>query len=235
MWPFTRKPSLLTSGAIKGFCDCHSHLLPDVDDGSPDMESTLRILAQYERWGIREVWLTPHIMEDEPNSTDHLRQRFAELQASYDGPLPLRLMSENMLDNLFVERLAKDDFLTYGTEGNELLVETSCGQPPMDLLGLLRGIAEHGLKPVLAHPERYVYMSMSYYHQLQRMGVRFQLNITSLAGFYGPEVRDRAELLYGEGAYRYFGTDCHSLEPLKKAMESRTLRVTLSGAKEYVL
>ena len=223
MWPFTRKQSILSSGALQGFCDCHSHLLPGVDDGIQTIEDTLTALSQYERWGIGEVWLTPHVMEDEPNTTDALRERFGELQKQYSGPLQLRLMSENMLDNLFVERLAKDDFLPYGNEGKELLVETSCMQPPMDLLRLLQNIAEHGLKPVLAHPERYLYMDTSYYRQLSRMGVRFQMNITSLTGFYGQEVRDRARLLHEEGLYTYYGTDCHSLDSLAKSLSESTL------------
>ena len=49
--------------------DCHSHLLPGVDDGVRTAEESLRILEEMERQGIRKLWLTPHIMEDIPNTT----------------------------------------------------------------------------------------------------------------------------------------------------------------------
>lgn len=71
------------------------------------MEEALEILRLYEELGIKSVWLTPHIMEDMPNTTLHLRERYAELQATYSGPIKLHLASENMLDNLFEERLER--------------------------------------------------------------------------------------------------------------------------------
>ena len=78
------------------------------------MEESLEILTKYDEWGVKEVWLTPHIMEDIPNTTDHLKERFKELQAAYKGNVLLRLASENMLDSLFEERLDKNDLLPIG-------------------------------------------------------------------------------------------------------------------------
>ena len=107
MWPFRKKQTLEESGFFRGFTDWHCHILPGVDDGVQTMEEALQILAEYERLGIKEVWLTPHIMEDIPNTTQHLRERFKELQATYQGNVVLNLASENMLDRLFEERLAQ--------------------------------------------------------------------------------------------------------------------------------
>ena len=75
-----------------GATDCHSHILPGVDDGVSDMETSLSILAAYEKLQIREVWCTPHVMEDIPNTTEGLKARFEELQAAYHGPLQLNLL-----------------------------------------------------------------------------------------------------------------------------------------------
>ena len=111
MWPFRKRIPLKDSGIFKNFTDCHSHILPGVDDGVQTMEEALEILRLYEELGIKSVWLTPHIMEDMPNTTLHLRERYAELQATYSGPIKLHLASENMLDNLFEERLEKNDLL----------------------------------------------------------------------------------------------------------------------------
>ena len=155
MWPFRKKQTLEESGFFRGFTDWHCHILPGVDDGVQTMDKALQILTEYERLGVKEVWLTPHIMEDVPNTTQHLRERFAELQAAYRGSVVLNLASENMLDNLFEERLNKNDLLPIGKDGRHLLVETSYFNPPMGLQNILLRIKAKGYIPILAHPERY--------------------------------------------------------------------------------
>ena len=94
MWPFKKRIPLKDSGIFEGFTDYHSHILPGVDDGAQTMEEALETLRLYEELGIKSVWLTPHIMEDMPNTTTHLRERHAELQAAYSGPITLHLAAE---------------------------------------------------------------------------------------------------------------------------------------------
>ena len=94
MWPFRKKQTLGESGFFRGFTDWHCHILPGVDDGVQTMEEALQILAEYERLGVKEVWLTPHIMEDIPNTTEKLRDRFTELRTAYQGSVMLHLASE---------------------------------------------------------------------------------------------------------------------------------------------
>lgn len=215
MWPFSKKQTLAESGFFKGFTDWHCHILPGVDDGVQTMDEALTILAEYERLGIAEVWLTPHIMEDIPNTTAHLRKRFAELQAAYTGSVALHLAAENMLDPLFEQRLAAGDLLPLGPEGNRLLVETSYFNPPIDLYGMLERIKSAGYHPVLAHPERYLYMSPADYRKLKASGIEFQLNLPSLTGLYGPTAKKKAEALHKHNLYNYSGTDLHSIKQLK--------------------
>lgn len=215
MWPFSKKQTLAESGFFKGFTDWHCHILPGVDDGVQTMDEALTILAEYERLGIAEVWLTPHIMEDIPNTTAHLRKRFAELQAAYTGSIALHLAAENMLDPLFEQRLAAGDLLPLGPEGNRLLVETSYFNPPIDLYGMLERIKSAGYHPVLAHPERYLYMSPADYRKLKASGIEFQLNLPSLTGLYGPTAKKKAEALHKHNLYNYSGTDLHSIKQLK--------------------
>lgn len=83
MWPFRKTTTLAQSGILKGITDCHSHLLPGVDDGVETLDESLRILDTMEKQGVRKVWLTPHIMEDIPNETATLREKFRELEQSY--------------------------------------------------------------------------------------------------------------------------------------------------------
>lgn len=216
VWLFRKRISLKDSGIFEGFTDWHSHILPGVDDGVRTMEEALDILRLYEGLGVKTVWLTPHIMENMPNTTAHLRERVAELQAAYTGPITLHLAAENMLDNLFEERLKKNDLLPLGENGNHLLVETSYFTPPMGLNNILLRIKAKGYYPVLAHPERYVYMGESDYRQLKDMGVKFQLNLPSIAGMYGDRIKKKAVRLLGEKAVAYIGTDIHSYSIFQK-------------------
>jgi len=211
MWPFRKRVSLKDSGIFRGFTDWHCHLLPGVDDGVQTMQESLQVLSHYEELGISEVWLTPHIMEDIPNRTEDLKQRFMELNAAYQGNITLHLAAENMLDNLFEERLAKNDLLPLGKEGKHLLVETSYFNPPMGLDNILLRIKSKGYVPVLAHPERYVYMDESDYRQLKGMNVLFQLNLSSIVGGYGSEVKKKAGWLLKNGFYDLTGSDTHCL------------------------
>lgn len=210
-WPFEKKQTLAESGVFQGMTDYHSHLLPGVDDGVQTPEESLEILRLYEELGIREVWFTPHIMEDIPNTTTGLRTRFEQFQRIYTGNIHLHLAAEYMLDNLFKERLAHRDLLPLGVEGNHLLVETSYFNPPVDLYNMLEKIKLAGYYPVLAHPERYVYMEETDYLRLKELGVRFQLNLPSLVGGYGHVVKKKAEWLQEKGMISLYGTDTHSL------------------------
>lgn len=208
-WPFNKRTSLADSGIFQGYTDWHCHLLPGVDDGVRTMEESLRLLESYEQLGIREVWLTPHIMEDIPNTTEQLRSRYAELQSVYQGPIILHLASENMLDNLFEQRLQQGDLLPIVDEGKHLLVETSYFNPPYGMDDILLRVKSKGYFPVLAHPERYVYMDTKDYERLKQLGVAFQLNLPSLIGAYGPDARRKAKWLLEHKHYQCSGTDTH--------------------------
>ena len=199
MWFFHSPPSLEDSGFFRGFTDWHCHLLPGVDDGVQTLEESLRILAEYERMGVEEVWLTPHVMEDIPNPTAHLRQRFSELKAAYSGSVRLHLAAE----------LARNDVLPIGPRGDHLLVETSYFSPPLDFHALLEQIQAAGYYPLLAHPERYAYMEEKDYARLKSMGVKFQLNVGSLGGYYGTAARRTAARLLEKEYYDCAGTDLH--------------------------
>ena len=226
MWPFSKKQTLAESGFFRGFTDWHCHILPGVDDGVQTMDEALAILAEYERLGIAEAWLTPHIMEDIPNTTAHLRKRFAELQSAYTGSVALHLAAENMLDPLFEQRLAAGDLLPLGPDGNRLLVETSYFNPPVDLYGMLERIKSAGYYPVLAHPERYLYMSSADYRKLKAAGIEFQLNLPSLTALYGKTAQKKAEALHNHGLYDYTATDLHSIRQLKTII-SKTIGISV--------
>lgn len=193
------------------------------------MEESLAILSEYERLGIEEVWLTPHVMEDIPNKPSELRQRFGELCSRYTGPLKLHLGAENMIDSLFVSRLESGDLLPVGQAGDHLLVETSYFTPPMGFLETLERIKHAGFHPVLAHPERYVYMDLKDYDRLKEMGVLFQLNVFSLVGLYDEGAQRVSRMLLKKGCYDYAGTDIHALRILRNFVSGK-LDKALAGS-----
>lgn len=221
MWPFSSKYSILDSGVLDGITDWHCHILPRVDDGVQTTEHALEILSFYEETGIRDVWLTPHIMEDCPNEPAKLKELFVAFQAAYKGPIMLHLAAENMIDTLFDQRFKEGDIMPIG-EGM-LLVETSYYNPPMAFESTLKEIKEKGYKPLLAHPERYVYMTEKDYPRLKENGILFQLNIMSLVGMYGQHAARTASRLLQEGLYDYAGSDLHRLTPWRHAIQDKVL------------
>ena len=219
---FGKKYSVRSAALLSGATDAHSHILYGVDDGIGTLEESLATLEFYEKAGLRTLWLTPHIMEDVPNTTEALRARLEKLKASYKGSIELRLSAEYMLDNLFEERLSSGDLLTHG-EGH-ILVETSTWAPPIDLWGVLERIKAAGYRPILAHPERYRYMGMADYRKLRSMGVALQLNIPSIVGYYGESVRRKAQFLLRGGFYSLAGSDCHRRRNLASQCEAQVLK-----------
>ena len=202
---FKKKHNLVKSGILKGMTDIHSHILPGVDDGSPDRATSLELLQFLENLEITSVWLTPHVMSDmQRNTTAYLTERF-----------------EYMMDAQFTAKLPAE-VLPLGK--NHLLVETSYMLPPVGMKEILASVKQNGYFPVIAHPERYTYMDMDNYRRLYSTdGYRLQLNLMSLSGYYGPGARHVAESILAEGMYSYVGSDLHHLERYAPMLESMKL------------
>ena len=227
MWLISNRVKVEDSGLLEGFRECHCHLLPGVDDGVKKIDETLRILERWEALGVKEVWLTPHIMEDIPNKPADLKEKFKEVKANYAGGIELHLAAEHMMDNLFQDRLGKKNVLAIGQGGGHLLVETSYYNPPMDMERMIDDTKKYGYRPILAHPERYQYMDIGQYKKWKQKEVLFQLNVPSLVGAYGPEVQKKAEMLLDREMYDYCGTDTHSMRFVEYFLNSKISKKTV--------
>ncbi|MCQ2146253.1 MAG: capsular biosynthesis protein [Bacteroidales bacterium] len=215
------KKSFLSEGLLKGAVDNHSHILFGVDDGVRKLSESLSVLSLMEQQGVKKLWLTPHTMEDVPNTTEGLKARFEELKAAYSGPIELNLASEYMIDTLFEERLAAKDLLYHGED--KVLVETSTWNPPINLWEVLERMMKMGIRPIVAHPERYRYMTKDDYKRLHDMGAILQLNIPSIVGYYSEGTQKRAIDLLEKGWYSMIGSDCHKEIVLEKHLQMKTL------------
>lgn len=216
---FSKDNRLKKSGLLDKKSDVHSHILYGVDDGVQDLEESLQILEYLECLGFTQVWCTPHIMEDIPNETKFLQERFQQLKNAYQGNIKLHLAAEYMIDNVFDKRLSEKDLLPHGEMKDKILLETSYFNSPLNLEETLKQIYTIGYYPLLAHPERYAYMTDKDYIKLKADGIRFQLNMLSLKGMYGKMAQKKAEWLLSKNFYDEVGSDIHSIRQIKALEE----------------
>ena len=216
------RTSFAESGILRGKKDSHSHILYGVDDGIKNVEDSLIALKRQEEFGLTDVWCTPHIMEDVPNKTADLQRRFSELLAVYKGPLKLHLGAEYMLDTNYKQRLETRDLLLL--QDDQVLVETSTGIPPYNFYELLHDTMHAGYRPVLAHPERYRYLSVDDYHKIVEMGILLQINLPSLVGYYGETANKKAEYILEHGLCSRIGSDCHNPKLFNQAYQRMSLK-----------
>ena len=215
-----KKSSIADSMFLQGRTDRHTHILFGVDDGIRKLEDSLAVLRYEESLGVTDVWCTPHVMEDVPNTSSAPQARFEELKAAYSGPIRLHLAAEYMLDTVFEERLGARDLLTM--EDSTVLVETSTLTPPVNLFEIFRQMQSAGYRPLLAHPERYRYLKEKDYEELRKLGIHFQLNLPSLVRFYGDTAYNKAIWLLENGFYTEVGSDCHRLHAIQEQYQRQT-------------
>lgn len=235
MFPFkSKRTSLKDAAVMNGFTDYHSHILPGIDDGVKTPEESLKILGLYEKAGVGDLWFTPHVMADVPNTTENIKEKFGQITRLYQesaakaeltGTIRLHIAAEYMLDSLFEERLENNDLLPLGKSGMHLLVETSFYNPPYNFWDMMERIKSHGYFPVIAHPERYLYMNRKDYARLKEMDVRFQLNLGSLCGLYNSDSKARAEMLVKNRWYNLAGSDTHSYTMINAILDKKEVNV----------
>ena len=193
-------------------CDMHSHLLPDIDDGSPDVETSNKLIQGLVDLGYKKLITTPHIMMDVyRNDANTISTAYETLKNdNAQLPVPLNTAAEYFLDDHF-DRFIADDVPLLTIKGNWVLVEFSFVTVPVNLKQTLFNLQINGYQPILAHPERYLYFSedKKKYDELREAGCFFQLNLLSLNGYYGRGPQDLAEYLIRRKYVDLLGTDLH--------------------------
>jgi len=192
----------------------HSHLIPGIDDGAPDLETSLRLIRGLIDLGYKKLVTTPHINEDVYNNTPAIigngRDLVTAELARQGIEIGFRAAGEYLMDDHFSSRVsASEPLLTL--KDKLVLVELSFVVPALNVRQIIFDMQLQGYQPVLAHPERYLYFGASkgWYDQLRDAGCLFQLNLMSFAGHYGREARELAAYLVKKRYVEYLGTDLH--------------------------
>jgi len=194
--------------------DIHSHILPGIDDGAPDMETSLQLIEGLYKAGIRKSIATPHIIGDlyrnTPQTINSALQKVKEACTKKGIPVEISAAAEYMLDDHFMELLQKDEPLLT-LHKNILLTEISYSTTPENLEEIVSAIHEKGYKPILAHPERYHFFQQKFdeYYYLNEIGFVLQVNLLSLAGYYGTKATKAAKFILEKDLASLVGTDLH--------------------------
>jgi protein-tyrosine phosphatase len=206
-------------------CDMHSHLIPGIDDGSPDLETSVRLIRGMIGLGYRKIITTPHINADIfPNTPAIIRagQNVVTEELRRLGiEVGFHAAAEYLLDERFTRLLATGEPLLT-LKDNLVLVELSFAVPAINLQEILFDMQLKGYQPVLAHPERYLYFGLNrkWYDQLRNAGCFFQVNLLSFTGHYGPDSLQLAEFLVKKQYIDFLGTDLHREEHLRELLSS---------------
>lgn len=193
--------------------DMHSHLIPAIDDGASSLEESIKIIKALHDLGFQKIITTPHVMSDFYKNTHEtiscgLELVRNELQKQKIS-IQLEAAAEYYLDYEFEEKIESGNLLTFSD--NYILVETSFIQAPPNFKELIFQLQLAGYKVILAHPERYPFMNIEDYKDLQSRSVYMQLNLLSLIGYYGVDVQKKASTLIKQGLISFVGTDCHNM------------------------
>ena len=196
-----------------GYIDIHSHLLPGIDDGAKTFEYTLRLTQTLQSFGFSQFITTPHVIQHVYNNTNQeiLANKANTVMKLKENNIiiPLHAAAEYLMDDHFVSLFQSGELLTL--KDNYVLVEMSYINAPIQLYSILFDLQIAGYKPVLAHPERYLFYHNNFneYIKLKKAGCLFQLNLLSVVGYYGVNINKIAEKILQSGMYDYVGSDVH--------------------------
>jgi protein-tyrosine phosphatase len=219
--------------------DMHSHLLPGIDDGSPDIATSLKLIQGMVNLGYSKLITTPHIMWDMyKNRREKVLEKLELLREEVkkaEIPVEINAAAEYFLDDHVAELLKNNEPLLT-ISGKMVLTEFSLAFPSHSTKDILFEMQMQGYQPVIAHPERYIYLQQNkeFYEELKDIGCLFQLNILSITGHYGKSVQELANHLIKKNYYDLLGSDLHHaghLEALKQSSLTSQLSKLLASGK----
>ena len=196
--------------------DVHSHFIPGIDDGAPTVEDSVNLITAMSNFGYKKVITTPHIMSDYYKNTPSIilsgLEEVKEALEKAGIDIEVEAAAEYNLEPEFEEIIKAKNVLSFGGDEKYVLFELSFFNEPLRLKEIIWDLSNDGFQPVLAHVERYAYWHKNWdkIEDMVNRNVKLQLNIGSITGAYGPEVRNMAIKLIDEGLIDFIGSDCHN-------------------------
>jgi protein-tyrosine phosphatase len=220
--------------------DIHSHLLPGIDDGSPDVETSVRLIRSLMDAGFKKFICTPHVIGDMYRNTPETIHAallvLKEACVEHHLDVQLHAAAEYMLDDYFMELMRRREGLLTLTK-NYVLTELSYAASPGNIGKIAFELNIRGYHPLMAHPERYFYYHKNYgaYHRMKELGFLLQVNLLSLTGYYGKAAARAARYIIENGLADFVGTDLHHIRHLEAltAPRSREIFQKVLGDKVY--
>lgn len=214
------KKNIIPAGKFPVTTDIHSHILPGIDDGSPDIETSLKLVKGLYHLGYRRLVATPHVIGDlYRNNPLIINKKLEGLKNACEAEgidIQLSAAAEYMLDDYFL-KILKQKKEVVPVFGDFILTELPYSVVPMNESDYVFEIITAGFKPILAHPERYFYYQRDFneYFRLKELGFSLQVNLLSLTGYYGPPVSKAAKFIFENGLADFVGTDMHHIRHLE--------------------
>ena len=217
----------------------HCHILPGIDDGSPDVETSLKMIEALQKQGAKKIVLTPHYYSNEISYDDFLKLReesFEKLKAALPEGSPELIPAAEVYISDYLLNNENIDGLKIGNS-NYVLIEHGFGSPFDDKVynRLMNLYCDYGIRPILAHIERYKAL-MEGKHKLDdfiEMGCLTQVNISSFSD--APRgIRKKLFRFLEEGKIHLIGSDCHNLDTRSPDYESGINAILKKHPKELI-
>lgn len=220
--------------------DIHSHILNNVDDGSDSLENTLNILRKAEEAGFSDIILTPHYIENYyENTKDLISEKINELKQSlYREEIIVNLHQGNeimLTDN--TPKILQECDISSLANSRYILFELPFSNRMLNFENIIFELKEIGAIPVLAHPERYIYIQENPDELLKMMnlGILVQSNYGSFMGLYGKKAKVTAEILLKNKLIHFLSSDTHKqgtiYENIDKIIKNL---IHISGDNKYI-
>lgn len=197
-----------------GYVDLHSHYLPGIDDGVRTMAEGLELLAGLKRVGYAKVIATPHIrtamFDNRKPGLERAYRELSEIAAGIDDLPETGLAAEHFCDDVFWELFLAGESMPY-PGGKAALIEFHYEMWPRRMEERFFEMQLRGVRPVLAHPERYaaLFSSTDPIDPLLEVGTVALLDLMSLVDRYGRRTQRAAERMLDEGVYYAACSDAH--------------------------
>jgi len=219
-----------------GLCDLHCHYLPAVDDGVRTLDEGRALCRGLAQLGYTTVVATPHMR---PGMFDNERQPLTAAYEAFTAGMPdagmpaTGLAAENFCDDVFFERFARGEALLY-PGGHAALIEFPTERLPLRVAERFFRMQVRGVRPVLAHPERYspLWKDDEPLRVLIERGTLALLDVMALVGKYGKRPQRTAEAWLDEGLYYAACTDSHRPDDVELVDEAIARLRALRGAGE---